>query len=228
MSHRPATSQLKLSQRVALAIGPLVIRLLALTWRIRTDNYQPWADRRLRKDPSIAVLWHGEMLPLLYHHRGRGIAILISEHRDGEMIARIARSFGLKTLRGSTSRGAARALLAMNKALEEGNDIAITPDGPRGPAKSVAPGALIVAQRSGKPLIPMAVYASRAWRLKSWDSFLIPKPFASVYIAYADPVYIDAPDSRAAASETQLLSDGMLTAYQKAEELGAGKARSKS
>ena len=103
----------------------------------------------------IFTLWHGELLPLLWHHRAQDIAVVISEHRDGEIIARIAESLGYATVRGSTSRGGGRALIGLMRALEEGRDGAVTPDGPRGPAHVFAPGAAIAAQRTGAPLVPI-------------------------------------------------------------------------
>jgi lysophospholipid acyltransferase (LPLAT)-like uncharacterized protein len=155
------------------------------------------------------ALWHGDMLPLLYLHRGEGVSVLISEHRDGEMIARVAESLGFRTVRGSTSRGAARALASMVRELKSGHDVAVTPDGPRGPAGSFAPGALIAAQRAGAPVIAVGVSARRAWRLSSWDRFLIPKPFARVSVAYSEPVQVDAPSARAATEQTSRFAELM-------------------
>jgi lysophospholipid acyltransferase (LPLAT)-like uncharacterized protein len=86
----------------------------------------------------------------------------------------IAKAIGFRLIRGSTSRGAARALLGACRELESGFDIAVTPDGPRGPAGSVAPGALVISQRTGAPMVPVAASAKSAWRLRSWDRFLIP------------------------------------------------------
>jgi hypothetical protein len=141
------------------------------------------------------------MLPLLYQHRDEGVSVLISEHRDGELIARIAQSLGFRTVRGSTTRGASRALIGLARELEAGRDVAITPDGPRGPARSFAPGALIAAQRADAPVILVGVAVRRAWRLRSWDRFVIPRPFTRVGIAYSDPVTLDADNPRAAAQE---------------------------
>ena len=186
--------------RWAARLGTVVLRLLARTWRLHVINAE--SHERLRgSQPVIFTFWHGKMLPLLWRHRERDTAILISEHGDGEIIARIAHSLGYRSVRGSSSRGGERALLGTVRELEEGRDVAFTPDGPRGPLESFAPGALIVAQRSGAPLVLISVDAARAWRLKSWDRFLIPKPFARVRIAYEDPLYVDAPDPRAAAEQ---------------------------
>ncbi len=161
------------------------------------------------------MLWHGQLLPLLYHHRDEGVVVMISEHADGEIIARIAENLGFGTVRGSTSRGAARALLGAARAVTEGHDLAVTPDGPRGPARSIAPGSAVVAQRTGAPVIGVGVSAPRAWRLRSWDSFLIPKPFATVHIAYSDETRVLAPDARAAADTAQSLHAVMNAAEQR-------------
>ena len=159
---------------------------------------------RARGQPVIYTFWHGTMLPLLWQHRKEHVAILISEHGDGEIIARIAHSLGYHSVRGSSSRGGERALLGTVRALENGRDVAFTPDGPRGPLESFAPGALIVSQRTGAPLVLITVDAANAWRLKSWDRFLIPKPFSRVTIAYENPLCVEAPDARAAAAQAPL------------------------
>lgn len=152
--------------------------------------------------PIVFALWHGDLLPLLYVHRNEGVAVLVSEHRDGELIARIAESLGFRTVRGSTSRGAARALAGMVRELENGHDVAVTPDGPRGPARSFAPGALIAAQRANAPVIVVGVSVKSSWRLNSWDRFVIPKPFARVKVVYSDAVRLEVGSARAAAEET--------------------------
>ena len=189
--------------RWIVRLGVPLVRLLGATWRIRLINNESSVDAlRRSKQPIAFALWHGDMLPLLYHHRGEGVAVLISEHRDGELIARIAESLGFRTVRGSSSRGATRALVGLARELEAGHDIAITPDGPRGPARSFAPGLLISAQRSGAPVVAVGVAADKAWRLRTWDGFKIPKPFSRVRIAYSDPVALDAVNARSAAEET--------------------------
>lgn len=185
----------------AVAAGGLALRMLALTWRIREVNGD--VVRRLRADrqPIIFAFWHGRMLALLWKHRNEGASVLISEHKDGELVARAALALGYRTVRGSSFRGAERALLGMIRVVESGGDVAFTPDGPRGPAETFAPGALIVAQRTGAPIVLVTSAARRAWRLRSWDGFRIPKPFARVTIAYGDPLYITSPTARAASDE---------------------------
>ena len=173
--------------RAAIGGGARVLRALAGTWRVREIGREGWNARRAAGQGTVVALWHGQMLTMLSHHRDLGIAILISEHRDGEIIARIAETFGCATVRGSTSRGGARALLALAGALKQGTDVAVTPDGPRGPRHSFAPGALVAAQRAGVPVVGMVAHVARAWRLNSWDQFEIPQPFSRITIAYTAP-----------------------------------------
>lgn len=185
--------------------GTLLIRLLALTWRIRAMNYESVATLRSSGQKVIFTLWHGELLPLLWVHRGQGIAVVISEHRDGEIIAQIAERLGYTTVRGSTSRGGGRALIGLMRAIQAGHDGAVTPDGPRGPAHVFAAGAAIAAQRTRAPLVMVRASASRAWRLKSWDRFLVPKPFATVRVSYGPVVPVNAATPREAAAEAPRL-----------------------
>jgi len=192
------------------AAGVWLVRTLGWTWRFRTRNAEVVAKLRAAQQPIVFATWHGEMLPQLYYHRGQGISVLISEHGDGELIARIATTYGYRTVRGSTSRGAARAILGLARDLEDGHDLAITPDGPRGPERSFAPGTLIVARRGGAPIVPVVAHADAAWRLKSWDRFMIPKPFARVTIAYGDPIVVSAEDGRPDDEQVEAVRGRML------------------
>lgn len=190
----------KRTERIA-RYGSWLVRLLSATWRIRRHRGEIFEAVFANREPAVFTIWHGDILPMLVAHRNRGVAVLISEHSDGEIIARIAERFGFLTVRGSSSRGANRALVELTRALSAGHSVAITPDGPRGPNRSFAPGALIAAQRSGAPVIPVGMTVSRAWRLKSWDRFVIPKPFARLTVAYGDPVVLDGTSPRDAAAE---------------------------
>ncbi|HEX5634495.1 MAG TPA: lysophospholipid acyltransferase family protein [Gemmatimonadales bacterium] len=186
---------------VVSAVGALVVRALGITWRITTDGRSGLDGCRAAGRPAVLTLWHGELLPLLWAHRGEGIAVLISTHADGEVIARIARSLGCRTVRGSSSRGGARALLALVAELEGGHDVAVTPDGPRGPRRTFAPGAVVAAMRAQAPIVALGATADRAWRLRSWDAFVIPKPFARVRVAYGPPTMVTAGTPRDAEGE---------------------------
>jgi lysophospholipid acyltransferase (LPLAT)-like uncharacterized protein len=208
-------------QRVAVLLGPLILRALYGTWRVREINGDGWRTLRRNGQPFVFALWHGQLLPLVVRHRDQPVRILISEHRDGELIARVAHGLGFGTIRGSTTRGAARALLAMCEALVDGWEIAVTPDGPRGPARRFAAGAIVAAHRAHAPIVPIGVAASRAWRLRSWDGFMIPKPFAKLTLVYGNPIYVEAPDARAAAEQTGMFEAAMNDAVAGAERAGS-------
>ena len=186
---------------VVSTVGGWIIRLLGWTWRIRREGFEEFEAIVQRKESLIAIFWHGVILPVTWVHRGRGMAALISRHSDGEVIARIVEGLGYHTVRGSTTRGGVRALLETAQFLEQGITLAFTPDGPRGPRHVFAPGALIVAQRTGRPIVAIGVTASRAWRMRSWDQHLVPKPFATVTLTYSGAEFVQAGNARDAALE---------------------------
>lgn len=196
---------------LTILVGTWLIRGLASTWRFRILNETSYRTLHANKQPFIFAFWHGQLLPLLYLHRGQGVAIVISSHRDGEIVAGIAERLGMRTIRGSSTRGAARALLGVVRELEEGGEVAMTPDGPRGPARKFATGALVAAQRASAPIIGIGVSATRAWRLRSWDRFMVPKPFARVTVSYTAPTLVSASSAREAEDEAprfeELLDD---------------------
>jgi lysophospholipid acyltransferase (LPLAT)-like uncharacterized protein len=182
-------------------IAGIGLRALARTWRVRELHQGDGDIVRQREGPVIFCLWHCELLCHMWNFRDLDIVTLISEHGDGEIAARAAESMGYRTIRGSSRRGAERALLSLVREVEGGSRVAVTPDGPRGPAESFAPGALIAAQRAGAPIVLLRAVADRAWRLRSWDRFIIPKPFARLTIYVGEPLRVDAPSARAAAQE---------------------------
>jgi hypothetical protein len=202
--------------RAILLLGRGALNVLGRTWRFRSRNAEVVRDLRRRNEPFIFSLWHGHLLPLLWFHRDEGVKVLISEHRDGELVARAAESLGYGLIRGSTTRGANRALISLVRELEAGHEIAITPDGPRGPAHTFAPGALVAAQRVNCQILPVAIAADRAWRLRSWDRFMIPKPFARVTIAYGQPSKVGGDNARAAADEAPRFEKLMSEAVERA------------
>lgn len=122
-------------------------------------------------------------------HRSQRIAVLISTHGDGELIAQTVDRLGFRSVRGSSTRGGARAVLEMHRHCGD-RPWAITPDGPRGPAFSVAPGVLALAARSGRPIVPVGYAARRAKYLKSWDQFAIPWPFTKVAVRFGEPIRV--------------------------------------
>lgn len=176
--------------RAAGLLGKALVSTLFLTTRCTRTGMEPVLDFRREGQPILFVFWHGRMLPLVHHHRGEGIVVLVSEHADGEYITRILRRNGFGTARGSSSRGGSRGLRELLQAARAGRDLAITPDGPRGPAREFKKGALVAAQLTGLPIVPLSVGASAAWHLGSWDRFVVPRPFSRLRIVYGDPVWV--------------------------------------
>ena len=171
---------------IAALAGP-ILSLLARTWRIElAGSYQDWLSLADGHKPYVLLAWHEAMLPLLWHHRKRNMTIVVSEGREGRYLAAYAGRLGFREARGSSSRGGVRALLGAVKALQGGGSAAFTPDGPRGPRREFKGGGVLAAQRGEAPIVSVHAHSLSAWRLKSWDRMLIPKPFARVRIAYAD------------------------------------------
>ena len=195
--------------------GPVVC-LLAHSWRIRTVLEERWRGLHEARRPVVFLLWHEVLLPLLWQHRRQAIAIVVSEARDGQYLADLARSLGYRAVRGSSTRGAARALLGAVRELQAGHAVAFTPDGPRGPRRELKPGVVAAAQRAGAVIVPLHAEVDRAWRLHSWDRFIIPKPAAQVRVVYGRPFEV-APGEGG-------FSQGMTEARQRLDEI-AGAAR---
>lgn len=168
-------------------LGRGVLGSLFATVRCRREGERHYTRLRAQGTPVIFVFWHGRLLPLAHYHRNQGVVVLVSEHADGEYITRIIRHYGFGTARGSSTRGGVRGLKALVRQARRGRDLAITPDGPRGPAGEVKLGVLAAARLTGLPIVPVSAGASRAWTLPSWDRFLVPKPFSRIRIAYGPP-----------------------------------------
>jgi lysophospholipid acyltransferase (LPLAT)-like uncharacterized protein len=182
--------KLRWAEPIAAAIGPLFIQALAATWRIRVRGAEYLHALRQARRPFVFVLWHSRILPLLYQHRNEEIVLLISRHRDGQHLANLAERWGYRSVRGSTKRGGEVGLLGIVRALQGGAVVAITPDGPRGPAEQVQPGAVAAAQHAGAVLLPIGARPSSAWWLGSWDRMCIPKPFSRVDVVYGPPIEV--------------------------------------
>jgi lysophospholipid acyltransferase (LPLAT)-like uncharacterized protein len=179
--------KLKVPPAAARVLAAPALRLLAGSWRIGTEHEERWRALHDAGRPVVFLLWHEVLLPLLWHHRRQGVAIVVSENRDGQYLADLARALGYRTVRGSSSRGVARALLGAVRELQTGHSVAFTPDGPRGPRRELKPGVVAAAQRGGGVIVPIHARADRGWRLDSWDKFLIPKARARVTVTYGRP-----------------------------------------
>ena len=182
------------------------VRALGATLRLQSDGLEPleslWAARR----PVIYVVWHARILMvpwlsarLARTHGARPVRVLASHSRDGELVARWAARFGLRVTRGSSTRGGAAALRALTAAVRAGEDVAVVPDGPRGPRERLQAGVVVLAALTGAPVVPFGFAARPARRLASWDRFLVPLPFARAAVVFGKPVVIARAAEREAA-----------------------------
>ena len=182
-------------QRLALAIIPpiayMAICLLGVTLRFE-DICEPGATPAYHTPPPlIYAIWHRCMLACAWRFRQGGIRILVSRSFDGEMITRTVKRLGIAAVRGSSSRDGASGLRNLQRAYQDGHYCVITADGPRGPAQVAKPGIAQLGQLVNAPVGAVYVHPHRAWTLRSWDGFLIPKPFSRVTVAWAVPAAAD-------------------------------------
>jgi len=171
-------TELGFGTRLLLGLGWPVYRAWMSTLRVRWIVPDSTAGRLARGEPVIYAIWHETLLPTPYTHRGLGLVVMVSRHRDGEIITRILERSGFAAARGSTTRGGSTALREMIAAAGGGRSLAITPDGPRGPRRRVQPGAIEIARRSGVPIVPAVIEMRPAHRFRSWDRMALPWPGA--------------------------------------------------
>jgi lysophospholipid acyltransferase (LPLAT)-like uncharacterized protein len=173
--------------RVAVWLMMGLYRLFRIVHVNRGSPESCWA----KGERIIFAFWHGRLLMMPFAYRGIPLATLISQHRDGEYISRIAVVFGSRVIRGSATRGGVRAFKQMILALKEGFNLVITPDGPRGPRAKVKSGVIELAKLTGAPIVPVTFSAARRRFLKSWDAFLLPLPFSRAVYIWGEPIYVD-------------------------------------
>jgi lysophospholipid acyltransferase (LPLAT)-like uncharacterized protein len=195
----PFTPKQRLTLTIVPPLAAALIRLLGATLRYHTLTPPGVIPGDRIPGPTIHAFWHRSLLICAHRFRDMNIAILISRSFDGELIARTVERLGFRAIRGSSSRHAATGLRGMVLAYQEGHICAFTADGPRGPAMIAKPGPAHLAQLVHAPWVG-AFYAlpDRAWTLRTWDQFLIPKPFARVTVTFAQPASANAPDLPAA------------------------------
>jgi lysophospholipid acyltransferase (LPLAT)-like uncharacterized protein len=207
-----ANWQSSFSKRAQIAViaglGYPLINALGHTLRWRVEGLQHYDTIIASGRQPVMAFWHGRILPATYYFRRRGISVITSENFDGEWIARIIERFGFGTARGSTSRGALKAMLQLVRDMEQGRPAGFTLDGPRGPARVAQPGAIWLAHRTGNPVLPFHLEASSHWTMKSWDRTQIPRPFSTVALVVGEPLEVprDASEAALESARTQLES----------------------
>ena len=175
-------------------VGAWLVRLLAATWRYEVHDAPAYSAAVAAGERFVYAFWHSAILPLAVFRRGEGIAVLVSRHRDGEWITRVIHHLGYVTGRGSSTRGGDAGVREMLAWANAGRHLAVTPDGPRGPAEKAKEGAAYLAVRTGRRVVPIALGVRSAWLLRSWDRFRIPRPFARVCVSHGEPFSLPSAD----------------------------------
>lgn len=197
MSERAMSVTQRLLLRLIPALGHAYIRLLGATMRLGFRGKEVLDAARHDPGRYILAFWHSRYVMMPYCYPGPRLVVLLSQHNDAEMLARILSRFDLDVSRGSTTRGGAAGLRSIVRKAREGSDVGIAPDGPRGPRRKAAPGVIAVARLSGLPIIPVTFSAAPARRLGTWDRTLLPWPFSRGLFVYGDPLQVprDADDA---------------------------------
>ncbi len=190
-----ALSDYSFKDRILIRLADLaffaLIKTLGSLARFEVQGSEHFdAIERAEKIP-IYTFWHDRIFLGTYFFRDRGIVVMTSKSLDGEYIARFIKRFGYGAIRGSSSRGGARALVEMIKTMRLGHPMAFSVDGPRGPRYEAKPGPLVLAKKTGNPIMPFVIEPRRFWTLKSWDQMQIPRPFSRVAVIIGEPIYVD-------------------------------------
>lgn len=180
----------RLQVRVIAGLGYPFLSALGRTWSWRVEGAEHYDAVLASGRQPILALWHGRILPATLYFKHRGIVAMTSENFDGEWIARIHARFGYRAARGSTSRGARKAMVQLVREIGEGRPAAFTVDGPRGPARVAQGGAVWLARTTGSPVLPFHAEASSYWTAKSWDRTQVPKPFSTIAFVIGEPMHV--------------------------------------
>ncbi len=185
----------KIFKYIQIHIVPFLMQLFVRLIYLTNKKTYHYPSNICENENIIVAMWHGDLLmqPLNYRHfrRNGTIKVIVSEHRDGETIRKIVDYLGVGALSGSSTRGGARVLMGAIKALKSGIDVAITPDGPRGPIYGVADGIVAISQKTKAKILPFSSIPSSYWQMKSWDKFIVPKPFGTIDFYIGEPFDVD-------------------------------------
>ena len=192
----------------------LAIKVIGWTIRWETEGLENLEAIEKNGKLPIYCLWHDRIFAGTYFLRDRGIVVITSQSLDGEYIARFLKRLGYGTVRGSSSRGGVKALVEMIRYMRSGMSMAFTVDGPRGPRHEAKSGAVLLAKKTGNPMLPFNVALSASWRINSWDRMQVPRPFARARFILGDPIYVSADEAEAGIdvkrSELQHSLDGLV------------------
>ncbi len=203
----------------ALISGAVVTSGATMRIRTRREAKLP-SFRRMGPGPLLFAIWHGDFFPILYYCRNSRACVIVSRSPDGELLARILNRFGYRTVRGSSARGATRAMLDLTRVVNEGSDAAIAIDGPKGPLLEAKSGILLLAKHTGCPIVPLGAATARYKEFRSWDRFRFPYPFSRAVLTGAPPILVPADASAQVLEAKRLeLQDAMIELRREAREL---------
>lgn len=209
----------RITIRVADVAFYLFIRVIGSTIRYTVEGWENFEAIENAGKLPIYAFWHDRIFAGTYFFRNRGIAVITSQSKDGEYIARFIQRLGYGSIRGSSTRGGVGALVEMIKAMRNGHPTAFTLDGPKGPRYEAKPGAVLLAKKTGNPLMPFVVECARFWTVGSWDKLQIPKPFTRARLIIDEPIYVEADADESGVQsklrELQLSLDAMVEAGEK-------------
>ena len=169
----------------------VVLKLIGMTLRFQVTNTEFEEEIFSAGKQPIYTFWHDRMLAGTYFFRDRGIVVMSSQSFDSEYTARCIQRFGFGIVKGSSTRGAVQGLVGLVRAMRSGASAGFTVDGPKGPRYVAKAGPVLLAKKTGNPILPFVVECEKLWRLKSWDRLQIPKPFACVNIILSTPIYVE-------------------------------------
>lgn len=187
-------SKYSLKERLAIRLADwsfyLLINLIGKTLRYEMVGAENLNLIGKKSKLPIYALWHNRIFAGAFRLRGRKIVVITSQSFDGEYIARFLLRFGYGAIRGSSTRGGIGALVEMIRLMRAGLPMAFTVDGPKGPKYIAKSGAILLAKKTGNPILPLSVELERFWTIKSWDNLQIPKPFSRALFSFAEPIYV--------------------------------------
>ncbi len=207
MPDNPINYKYSLSHAVLSSLCHAYIRLTGATTKITWENRDAHDSLAQNNRNFIYAVWHSRQVFLAYAHKNRKVCALVSKSKDGEYMARVLDKLGITAARGSTSKGGHQALIELMDAAKAGFNIALTPDGPRGPKRKVQQGIIYLAQKTAIPILPVSCGLTRKLTFSSWDEFQVPLPFGAASIVYGKPIYAaesDSPDAKAEELENEL------------------------
>jgi lysophospholipid acyltransferase (LPLAT)-like uncharacterized protein len=205
-----ASSAFELLASAVPAIAPHVVRGLMSTCTTRVLGREVKDQVIDGAGGFVGVVWHKDFLFALDFFRRRKIVVMVSQSKDGELVARALHRLGYRTVRGSSSRGGREALAELTDLVRKGWGSAIIADGPRGPARQAKIGCVLAGRNSGAPLIPWGCHADPSITARNWDRTMIPKPFARITVAFGDPIYVPAGADREQCEKIRDLVDARM------------------